>query len=128
VGGNGAWVFNRSGTVWSQQQMLEQLVGTCGAAPGYSVALSADGNTAIAGDPGANSQLGAAWIFVDTVSVAPPTATHDFNGDCKSDIAWRDTSGTVAIWFMNGTSVLNPNAAGVGNVPIIWTIQDALGG
>jgi hypothetical protein len=24
---------------------------------------------------------------------------------------------------MNGTTVLNPNSAGVGNVPIIWTIK-----
>src|SRR5260370_273072 len=53
----------------------------------------------------------------------------EFNGDGKSDVLWRDTtSGNVAIWFMNGTSVTNPNAAGVGNLPIIWTIQDPLGG
>src|SRR5260221_3938201 len=39
---------------------------------------------------------------------------HDFNGDHKSDIAWRDTSdGNVVIWLMNGTTVLNPNTAGV---------------
>src|SRR5260221_13959114 len=48
---------------------------------------------------------------------------HDFNGDHKSDIAWRDTSdGNVAIWLMNGTTVLNPNTAGVGNVPTTWSI------
>src|SRR5229473_1678208 len=53
----------------------------------------------------------------------------DFNGDGKSDVLWRDTTGgNVAIWFMNGTSILNPNAAGVGNVPLIWTIQNPLGG
>jgi len=50
------------------------------------------------------------------------TNTHDFNGDGKSDIAWRDTSGNVAIWEMNGTTVLNPNTADVGNVPTTWTI------
>jgi hypothetical protein len=54
--------------------------------------------------------------------------TGDFNGDGKSDILWHDSNGNVAIWEMNGTSVLNPNAAGVGTVPIIWTIQEALGG
>jgi hypothetical protein len=45
-----------------------------------------------------------------------------------SDVLWRDTSGNVAVWFMNGTTILNPDTAGVGNVPPIWTIQDALGG
>jgi hypothetical protein len=33
-----------------------------------------------------------------------------------SDVLWHDTSGDVAIWLMNGTGVLNPNTAGVGNV------------
>src|SRR5215813_12626294 len=43
--------------------------------------------------------------------------TGDFNGDGKWDILWRDTtSGNIAIWEMNGTTVLNPNTAGVGNV------------
>jgi hypothetical protein len=31
---------------------------------GYSVALSGDGNTAIVGGPGDNSDNGAAWVFV----------------------------------------------------------------
>src|SRR5258707_2756569 len=42
--------------------------------------------------------------------------SHDFNADGKSDIAWRDTSGNVVIWEMNGTTVLNPNTAGAGKV------------
>jgi hypothetical protein len=50
------------------------------------------------------------------------TQTHDFNGDGKSDIAWLDTSGDVAIWEMNGTTVLNPNAAEVGTVATTWSI------
>ena len=33
--------------------------------------------------------------------------TGDFNGDGKSDILWRDTSGNVAIWEMNGTAIFN---------------------
>src|SRR5260221_11500828 len=54
--------------------------------------------------------------------------TGDFNGDGKWDILWRDTtSGNIAIWEMNGTTVLNPNTAGVGNVPTTWTIVGARG-
>ena len=35
---------------------------------------------------------------------------------------WHDTSGNVAIWEMNGNTVLNPNAAGVGNVTTSFKI------
>jgi hypothetical protein len=37
-----------------------------------------------------------------------------FNGDGKSDILWRDTSGNVAVWFMNGAQA---QYSGLGNVP-----------
>jgi hypothetical protein len=37
---------------------------------------------------------------------APRTKSHDFNGDGKSDVAWRDTSGNAALWLMNGAQVL----------------------
>jgi hypothetical protein len=59
-----AWVFTQSGGVWTQQG--SKLVGSdaIGAAEqGYSVALSADGNTAIVGGLDDNSQAGAAWVF-----------------------------------------------------------------
>jgi hypothetical protein len=58
------WVFTRSGGIWSQQG--DKLVGTgaVGAAgQGYSVALSADGNTAIVGGSLDTTQIGAAWVF-----------------------------------------------------------------
>jgi hypothetical protein len=61
-----AWVFTRSGGIWTQQG--SKLVGA-GAAPGYpvnqgySVALSADGDTAIVGGPSDNQGVGAAWVF-----------------------------------------------------------------
>jgi hypothetical protein len=60
-----AWVFTRSTGVWSQQA---KLVGTViapqfGALQGYSVSLSADGNTVIVGGPNDNFGEGAAWVF-----------------------------------------------------------------
>jgi len=71
-----AWVFTRSGGVWSQQG--KKLVGTgavgyAGPNQGFSVALSADGDTAIVGGPGDNSNAGAAWVFVQPLEVAPYT-------------------------------------------------------
>ena len=52
-----------------------------------------------------------------TVSVTCPgglTDTHDFNGDGKSDILWRNTSSNVAAWLMNGGAV--SQSAGLGTV------------
>jgi FG-GAP-like repeat len=46
--------------------------------------------------------------------------THDFNGNGKSDIAWRDTSGDAAIWLMNGAQPIQ--SAGLATVPTAWTI------
>ncbi|WP_448697761.1 gliding motility-associated C-terminal domain-containing protein [Mucilaginibacter sp. AW1-3] len=59
-----AWVFTRTGTTWTQQG--NKLVGTghgpiCG--QGTSVALSADGNTAMIGGPLEGGDIGAIWVF-----------------------------------------------------------------
>jgi uncharacterized protein (TIGR03437 family) len=59
-----AWVYTRSGTVWTEQAMLTG-TGAQGSYPfqGFAVALSSDGNTALIGGPYDNSAAGAAWIF-----------------------------------------------------------------
>ena len=59
-----AWIFTRDGGTWKQQGT--KLVGrdnSGNASMGTSVAISADGNTAIVGGPTDNSNVGAAWIF-----------------------------------------------------------------
>jgi hypothetical protein len=62
-----AWVFTRSGGGWRQQG--GKLVGATSEyggglwSQGASVALSADGNTAIVGGPSDNGTTGAAWVF-----------------------------------------------------------------
>ncbi len=65
-----AWVFTRSGSVWSQQG--GKLVGA--AAVGFSgqgsaVAISADGNTTIIGGPWDNANVGAVWVFTNNGGV-----------------------------------------------------------
>ena len=60
-----AWVHRRSAGAWTQQG--NKLVGTgaaSNATQGVSVALSADGNTAVVGGPGDDSGQGAAWVYV----------------------------------------------------------------
>jgi hypothetical protein len=59
-----AWVYTRSGTTWTQQG--SKLVGTGAVGPAYqgsSVALSADGNTAVVGGYYDNNGVGAAWVY-----------------------------------------------------------------
>lgn len=68
-----AWVFTQSGGVWTQQG--PKLIGTGVAnsfapdAQGSSVALSADGNTAIVGGIFDNFEVGAAWVYTRTGGV-----------------------------------------------------------
>jgi hypothetical protein len=60
----GAWVFTRSGGVWTGQGNKLVGSGSVGSArQGISVALSADGNTAIVGGWSDNNRTGAAWVF-----------------------------------------------------------------
>ncbi|HYW47686.1 MAG TPA: hypothetical protein VE959_32760 [Bryobacteraceae bacterium] len=60
-----AWVFTRTGGVWSQQGIKLVGTGALGAIvhQGASVAISGDGNTAIVGGWGDNGNTGAAWVF-----------------------------------------------------------------
>jgi len=67
--------------------------------------------------PPARSQKGSLGTVATNWSVV---GTGDFNGDGKSDILWTDTSGDVALWFMNGLQV--SSSAEVGTVTG-WTIQ-----
>ena len=48
--------------------------------------------------------------------------TGDFNGDGKGDILWKDNAGNVAIWLLNGLSVLQ--AGGLGNVGTSWNVAE----
>jgi hypothetical protein len=59
-----AWVFTRSGSTWAQQ--AKKLTGGDEKGPGWfgtSVALSADGTTALVGGTNDAGTTGAAWVF-----------------------------------------------------------------
>ena len=97
-GAGAAWVFTRSGSVWSQQGT--KLVGDCihacsgpngtgeinvaengGGSLGESVALSGDGDTALIGAPGDRNAAGAAWVFTRSGSVWSQSGAK-LVGDC----------------------------------------------
>jgi FG-GAP repeat len=77
----------------------------------------------------------AIWFLNDSFAVqsaaslgnVPPTwsavLTGDYDGDGKSDILWTDTSGNVAIWFMNGANIAS--TASLGNVGTTWGVVSA---
>ena len=93
-----AWVWTRSGGVWTQQG--NKLVGTGAvgnsARRGWSVSLSADGNTAIVGGYGDNAANGAAWI-------------------------WTRSGG---VWIQQGSKLVGTGAvSGVGNAWQGWSVS-----
>jgi hypothetical protein len=86
IGSGRAWVFTRSDRVWTQQSVLEGTGTGNEALQGASVALSADGNTAIVGGPGGifAPPVGAAWVY---------TRSHD-------------------VWTQQGSKLVGTGAAG----------------
>jgi hypothetical protein len=62
-GAGAAWMFTRKDRIWGQQAKLVATGAIGPAAQGFSVSLSADGNTALVGGPFDNDLDGAAWVF-----------------------------------------------------------------
>jgi alpha-N-arabinofuranosidase len=48
---------------------------------------------------------------------------RDFNGDGRADILWRHTSGTVAVWLLNGPVVIGAGVPGA--VASEWSVVGA---
>jgi hypothetical protein len=89
-----AWVFTRSGETWSQDG--EKLAGsgqTGNGEFGYSVALSADGNTAVVGGPEDNDWIGSAWVFTRSGETWTQQGSK-LVGDCANDCANEGTGET----------------------------------
>jgi hypothetical protein len=133
IGGSGdddnagaAWVFTRSGNIWTQQG--SKLVGT-GGIPNptlfaISVALSSDGNTAMIGRSADNLSAGAVWVFVRNVGVwsqqgaklvgtgAMGNSSQGYSVSLSSDGnnalvgGWLDNTNAGAVWMFtrNGTT------------------------
>jgi len=75
--GGATWIWTRSAGVWTQQ--ADKLVGSGGAGAGeqgFSVSLSADGNTILVGGRQDNNNVGAAWVFARAVSQRHRSVKH----------------------------------------------------
>jgi hypothetical protein len=109
-----AWVWTRSGGVWTQQSTKLVGSGAVGnGAQGTAVSLSADGKTAIVGGDLDNNGAGAAWVF-STADQARPTITSfkatpsTITSGQSSTLSWTTTNTTsVAISGVAGTQSVN---------------------
>ena len=118
-----AWVFTRSGGVWTQQGA--KLVGSGavgGAQQGFSVSLSADGNTGVVAGFADNASTGAAWEFTRSGSTwtqvgtklvgtgAVGAASQGFSAAISGDSAtlivggYADNSGVGAAWIFSSVT------------------------
>jgi hypothetical protein len=132
-----AWVYTRSGGVWSQQAKLVGTDAIGRAAQGNSVSLSSDGNTAIVGgsndnNPTGFAPIGAAWVFTRSGEVwnqqaklvgtgaAPPTqqgVSVSLSSDGNTAIVggFNDNNTIGAAWvFARSGGVWNQQAKLVG--------------
>ena len=128
------WIWRKVDGVWTQSA---KLVGTGGVGlvwQGYSVALNADGTTAIVGAPADNSFMGAAWIFTrsgetwtqQSAKLVAPAATEpvqqghsvaisaDGNTAIVGGFGDKGTAGAAWIWKRDGNtwSVQSPKLVG----------------
>lgn len=138
------WIFTMSSGVWTQQgAKLVASDGVLGPQFGYSVALSADGNTLAVGGPQDNNGTGAAWIFTRTNATwtqvgsklvsANTTINASFGVSvaisAKADTvvvgAYNDTGGVGAVWtfFQTGPGIwlqLLPKLVATGAIGSAW--------
>jgi len=115
----GVWVFTAPS--WTQQgQKIQGNDSNGNARQGYSLALSADGNTLIEGGPDDNGNQGAAWIFTRASSgiwtqqgsklTAANTPGFYFgtsvgiSGDGNTAVVGSDSGGVGAAWVFARTN------------------------
>jgi phosphodiesterase/alkaline phosphatase D-like protein len=133
-GAGAAWVFALSEGLWSQQGA--KLTAKSGeeskkGAFGSSVALSAEGNTALVGGPGDEEAIGAAWMLTRSAEgiwsqqggkvtaksgeeiekgAFGASVALSFDGNTELVGGPADSSGAGAVWgFVNPPSVTNVN-------------------
>jgi lipocalin len=148
-----AWVFARSGGIWNQQGSKLVGTGAVGVADqGNSVALSADGNTAIVGGPADNSNTGATWVFarnngvwtqqgnklVGTAAVggALQGISVSLSGNGSTAIVGGPADNSDAgaawvfalrngVWTQQGNKLVGTGAVGIaGQGPSVWLSDD----
>jgi hypothetical protein len=125
-GPGATWVYVRSGGVWTQQGAKLVGAGAIGAAQqGTSVAVSADGDTAIVSGPSDNAGAGAVWTFsrsggvwtqqsdklvvkANSVALSADGNTAVMGGSGTSSVYIR----TGGVWTQQGPALVGTGAVG----------------
>ena len=122
-GAGAAWVFTRSGGVWTQQG--GKLVGTgasAGANQGIRVALSSDGNTAVSGGFNDGSP-GAMWVFTRSggfwAQQGPKLVGTGAVGNAHE--------GSSVALSGDGNTALSGGFADSGSIGAVWVFKRNLG-
>lgn len=148
-GTGAAWVFTRSGGIWTQQGIKLVGAGSIGTSfQGGAVSLSADGNTAIIGGSWDDNKVGAAWVFTRSGGIWTQQGTKligtgatgqayqgtsvslSADGNTAASGGYFDNTGKGAVWIFtrsgNTWSQQGPKLVGsemIGN-PLFGRITD----
>jgi FG-GAP repeat len=122
-------LFSRSGTTWTQETTLNA---SNASGPfddfGYAVALSADGDTALIGDPTQNEETGAAYVFSGSGS----TWTQQAQLTGSDEMQGWSFGASLALSASGQTAIVGAPAPGAGSAYVFadsgstWTQQSEL--
>jgi 6-phosphogluconolactonase (cycloisomerase 2 family) len=101
------------GTLTNENSVADDAILQLNGAFGLTTALV--GATTYLFVTGEDDQGVSAFSLIEQNPAPPAAAASDFNGDLRSDILWREDSGMVALWEMDGVAVLSNQ--GVGPLP-----------
>ncbi|HVZ50555.1 MAG TPA: hypothetical protein VG986_01205 [Pseudolabrys sp.] len=113
------WVFTRANSVWRYQAKLvaKGVTSGCCAGLGTSVALSANGNTAIVGGPD-DPAGGAAWVFTRAGTAWTQQGNKLAGTGVTGSSAWQGQS--VALSANGNIAVVGGDQDNKGNVGAAW--------
>jgi hypothetical protein len=117
-----AWIFTRSGAVWTQQgKKLSDTEQEKVAEFGFSVALSASGNTALLGSGQySNEDYGAAWVFRPVGSAW----TQDEKLTDSEHLAFAELGQSVALSSDGGTALVGAPNSGDPEGKEVWVFAN----
>ena len=145
-GSGAAWIFSRSGGIWTQSGNKLYGGGAVGGAnEGYSVMISGNDSVAIIGGPTDNSNIGATWVYAlsngawtqqgsKLVGSGATGASEQgwavgLSGDALTSVVGgrTDNNNTGAIWVYQKMDTTSPTPALVAYYPFNGNANDSSG-